>query len=150
MARRLRVLEGAAHGLRLLAVNTNNVSNSRHGGEWPAMQIAPTSTFRGFRPSNALQGELGERIDKLGTIFPRLVACRTVMELVHRHVRGNHFHVRIELSVPGRHIVVAHEARLRASGRSDADPEHKSAHLAVRDAFDIATRRLQERARRLE
>lgn len=109
------------------------------------MQIAPTTTFRGFRPAETIKTDIRERIDKLEQLCPSLIACRTVMELVHRHVRGNHFHVRIELSIPGEDIVVAHEAALLATGRREPDPQHKDAHLAVRDAFDIARRRLLER-----
>jgi Sigma 54 modulation protein / S30EA ribosomal protein len=112
------------------------------------MQIAPRTTFRGFRPSTAVRNDIRERIDRLGAVYPSLIRCRTIMELVHRHVRGNHFHVRIELSVPGETIVIAHEARLRAAGRREADPGHKDPHVAVRDAFGLARRRLQGRARR--
>jgi cold shock CspA family protein len=66
--------------------------------------------------------------------------------------------VRIDLTVPGEEIVVAHEASLHQTAQdvqtekltkeAEPDPERKHARVAIREAFDVARRRLQDFARR--
>ena len=122
------------------------------------MQLTPTITFRGIEPSAALEAEIRTRIDKLETYYHSIMGCRVLLELAQRHEAGNPYHVRIDLTVPGEEIVVAHEASLhatdqdihlaKATKQDEADPERKHALVAVRQAFDIARRRLQDYARR--
>lgn len=123
------------------------------------MQLIPTITFRGIDRSAALESAIEARIGRLETYCPSIMGCRVLVEFVQRHHRtGNRFHVRIDLTVPGEEIVVAHEANLRATARnvrtekttkgSEPDPERKHAYVAVREAFDIARRRLQDYVRR--
>jgi cold shock CspA family protein/ribosome-associated translation inhibitor RaiA len=123
------------------------------------MQLEPSITFRGIGPSEALDTDIRQRIHKLETYYGGIMGCRILVEFAQRHHEvGNRYHVRIDLTVPGEQIVVAHEASLRARVRDEAvlrarkafepDPERKHAHVAVRQAFDIARRRLQDYARR--
>jgi len=123
------------------------------------MQVTPTVTFRGFHPFPDLEAEVQRRIDRLTTYSRSIVACRVLVELAHRHHEsGNHFHVRIELTVPGDQIVVAHEHGLhatsqdtdteRATKQNETDRERQHALVAVRQAFDVARRRLQDSVRR--
>lgn len=123
------------------------------------MQLTPTITFRGIHPSAALEAEIRTHIDKLETYYSPIMGCEVLVEFAERHREtGNRYHVRIDLTVPGEEIVVAHEASLHATaqdieaeeGTKDAetDPERKHARVAVREAFDIARRQLQDYARR--
>lgn len=123
------------------------------------MQLPPTITFRGVTPSADLEAEIRARIDKLETYYRSIMGCRVLVELVERHHEaGNRYHVRIDLTVPGDEIVVAHEASLHATAQDvdvekatkedETDPERKHVRVAVREAFDIARRRLQDYARR--
>jgi len=123
------------------------------------MQLTPTITFRGIDPSAALEAEIRTRIDKLETYYHSIMGCHVLVELAQRHHEaGNRYHVRIDLTVPGEEIVVAHEASLhatdqdihlaKATKQDEADPERKHAFVAVREAFDIARRQLQDYARR--
>lgn len=123
------------------------------------MKLPPTVTFRGFSPSPALEDDIRKHVAKLETYFASIMGCRVLVELVQRHHRaGNRYHVRIDLTVPGDEIVVAHEASLRAAAQdlgtekitkaSELDGERKHARVAVREAFDVARRRLQDFARR--
>jgi cold shock CspA family protein/ribosome-associated translation inhibitor RaiA len=122
------------------------------------MQLTPTITFRGVDRTQALETEILRRVQKLDTYYPAIVGCRVAVELVQRHHEaGNRYHVRIDLTVPGEEIVVAHEAGLHATAQDlDADtlrkvaessPERKHVRVAIREAFDIARRRLQDYAR---
>ena len=123
------------------------------------MQLPPTITFRGIEPSAALEAEIRTRINKLETYYRSIVGCRVLVEFAQRHHEtGNRYHVRIDLTVPGEEIVVAHEAGLHATAQdvdaekatkeAETDPERKHARVAVRQAFDIARRRLQDYGRR--
>jgi cold shock CspA family protein len=87
------------------------------------------------------------------------MGCRVLVELADRHhASGSRYHVRIDLTVPGEEIVVAHEASLHATAQdvdaetatkvAEPDPERKHARVAVREAFGIARRRLQDHGRR--
>jgi cold shock CspA family protein/ribosome-associated translation inhibitor RaiA len=124
------------------------------------MQLTPTITFRGMDRSEALESEIRARIKKLDTYYRSIMGCRVLVELAQRHHEtGNHYHVRIDLTVPGEEIVVAHDASLHATAQDidiekarkadEPDPERKHARVAVRAAFDIARRRLQDYGRRL-
>ena len=72
----------------------------------------------------------------------RIVSCRVLIEAPHRHhQQGRLYRVRIEIGVPGEHIVV---------GRSpDEDSAHADPHVAVRDAFRAAKRQLEDHVGRL-
>jgi cold shock CspA family protein/ribosome-associated translation inhibitor RaiA len=123
------------------------------------MQLTPTITFRGMKGSDALDAAIRAHIDKLETYYPSIKGCRVLVEFLQRHQEtGNHYHVGIDLTVPGEEIVVAHEASLHATAqdieaekatkKAEPHPERKHAYVAVREAFDVARRRLQDYARR--
>jgi cold shock CspA family protein/ribosome-associated translation inhibitor RaiA len=123
------------------------------------MQLTPSITFRGIDHSAALEAEVRTHIGKLETYDRSIIGCHVLVELAQRHHEaGNRYHVRIDLTVPGELIVVAHDASLhatdqdihlaKATKQDETDPERKHAFVAVREAFDIARRRLQDYARR--
>ena len=123
------------------------------------MQLTPTITFRGIEPSAALEAEIRARIDKLQTYDDSIIGCRVLVERTQRHHQaGNRYHVRIDVTVPGKELVVAHEASLHAADQDihlakttkqdETDPERKHAFVAVGEAFDVARRQLQDYARR--
>ena len=127
------------------------------------METPVQITFRNLTPSEYLEAEIRERAARLDTYYERILECRVLVELPHRHHRrGNRFHVRIELKVPGEDIVVTQEpspgpaidnaetedVALALRKAEEAVPVHKYASVAVREAFDVARRRLQDYARR--
>lgn len=125
------------------------------------MQLTPIITFRGVERTEALEADVLERVRKLDTYHPSIMGCRVLIELMQRHHEaGNRYHVRIDLTVPGDEIVVTHEAgphataqdveteRLTKGAESESRPERKHARVAIREAFDIARRQLQDYARK--
>src|SRR5882762_5578129 len=92
-----------------------------------ASMILPCQlTFRDFPPSSALSDLIQKKADKLDEFFNSITSCRVVIEAPHRHHQhGRHYHVRIDLTVPGGELVV------------DRDPEsrkmHEDAYAAVED-----------------
>jgi hypothetical protein len=124
------------------------------------MTLIPTQvTFRGLRHLDALESDIRERAAWLEQFYPGIVRCRVLVEVPHRHrLDGRHFHVRIELTVPGGEpIVISHEPSLHGGlkhveegshhKRAEIDAEHQYAAVAVREAFDAARRRLEDFAR---
>lgn len=123
------------------------------------MLIAPQITFRGLPHDSRLEQDVLDRIARLEQFYRGIVSCRVLIELPHRHRRdGRHFHVTIELTVPGGDaIVITHEpsqhGRLKDTGgeehpkSSETDSVRRYERVAVHEAFDAARRRLQDFAR---
>ena len=99
-------------------------------------------TFRGLPPTPTLEARVRASVDELETLFDGIVSCRVSIETPHRHHhKGALYRVRVDLGVPGRHIVV---------GRSpDEHAAHADPYVAVRDAFRAVGRKLEDYARRL-
>lgn len=123
------------------------------------MQLTPIITFRGVERTPALEAEIAARLHKLETYHRSIMGCRVLIELVQRHREaGNHYHVRIDLTVPGEELVVTHDASSHATAKDiaqevttkagDLDAAHKHARVAIHEAFDVARRQLQDFARR--
>jgi cold shock CspA family protein/ribosome-associated translation inhibitor RaiA len=116
-------------------------------------------SFRNMKPSEAVADRVREEASKLETFYDNIMGCRVVIELPHKHRRkGDLYHVRIDLTVPGEEIVVRHEPSLEASLRrvdverrsksAEAHAAHKDIYVVIRDAFKEARRQLQDYARR--
>ena len=74
------------------------------------MQTPLQITFRGFPHSDAVEANIREKAQKLENFYPHITGCRVVVEAEHHHHhRGNLYHVRINLSVPQKELVISHE-----------------------------------------
>lgn len=123
------------------------------------MTLTPIITFRGMDRSDTLESEIHTRVRKLARYYGSIIGCHVLVEFAQRHHEiGNHYHVRLDLAVPGEDIVVAHDASLHATAQDteterarkadEPDPERKHARVAIHEAFDIARRQVQDYARR--
>ncbi|HEY5895538.1 MAG TPA: HPF/RaiA family ribosome-associated protein [Chthoniobacterales bacterium] len=111
------------------------------------------TTFRNMDRSEAVVARLQEEADKLDKYFDRITSCRVVVEAPHHHRRrGDSFHIRIELGVPGKDLVVAHEPTVthEEEGQRQKHLEiggpHQDVYVAIRDAFKAMQRQLQDYA----
>lgn len=105
------------------------------------MQVPLQVTFRDMEPSAAVEARVREEAAELEQFHDRITRCRVVVEMPHRHQhQGRLFAVRLDLSVPGRELVIGREP---AEGHA-----HEDVYVAIRDAFAAATRQLQDLARR--
>ena len=101
------------------------------------MQHELRIAFRNMDVSEALEQRIRVRVAELDQLCDRITACDVVLEMHHRHQsQGRLFHVRVDLALPGRTIVVRREP--------GAHHAHEDAHVAVRDAFDSARRQLED------
>lgn len=100
------------------------------------MQTPLQITFRDMDSSPALEAAIRQALDKLEEHCQRITSCKVVVQSPHKHqLHGRLFQVTVDLTVPGREIVVARSHEDRG--------EHEDAHLAVRDAFRAARRSLE-------
>lgn len=98
--------------------------------------------FRHMDPSPAVEARIREHVDRLERIYGRITSAQVAVEAPHRHNRqGRLFSVRLNLSTPGRPVVVTHEGRLNHA--------HEDLYVALRDAFDAAARQLDTHAEKL-
>jgi len=97
--------------------------------------------FRDMPRSEAVETKIREKAEKLERFSDDIVSCRVVVEPAHRNQhKGNLYHVRIDVMVPGNQLVVNRE--------SDINRAHEDVYVAVRDAFDAMRRQLEEYERR--
>lgn len=100
------------------------------------MQLPLQITARGFALTDSIEAAVREKADKLETFYDRIMGCRVIIEIPHRHHhKGCLYNVRIDMTVPGGELVVRREP-------------HVDLYVAIRDAFDAARRQLRDYASR--
>jgi Sigma 54 modulation protein / S30EA ribosomal protein len=123
------------------------------------MKLPLQITFRNMKSSAMIEEWIQAEAAKLEKFYGQITACRVAIELPHRHHKKvKPLHVRIDLTLPGKEIVIKREPALSPTLRKLAEhdtvgklhrlPPHHDLHLAIRDAFKTATRRIQDFARR--
>jgi ribosomal subunit interface protein len=105
------------------------------------MKLPLQVSFRHMDHSDAIKALVREKSAKLDDFSEHIMTCRVVIEPKGKHhLHGKLYEVRIDLTVPGEEIAVTREP--------DQHSEHEDIYVAVRDAFDVAGRRLEDYARR--
>ncbi len=99
------------------------------------MQTPLQITYRDIQQSDALDARIREKADKLEAFYPGIISCRVVVEERDRHRnQGKEFCVRLDLRIPQHEIAVNRD-------------HHEDVYVAVRDAFNAATRKIEELGR---
>ena len=116
-------------------------------------------TFRNMEPSKTVEGWIQEEAAKLDGFYNRIMACRVVVELPSSQRKGGSlYHVRIDLTVPGKELVVNRQPSLHSTIQQIDEPKtakhlevqtpHKEPRQAIDDAFKEMGRQLQDYAHR--
>jgi ribosome-associated translation inhibitor RaiA len=104
------------------------------------MAIGTTVAFQGMAPSAALRDEIVRHAERLTRFASRLQSCHvTVTRDEGRHRKGNHYLVRVRLTMPGRVF--------EAGDTAPADRRQEDPYLAAHDAFDALRRQLEDHLR---
>ncbi|QSA97187.1 HPF/RaiA family ribosome-associated protein [Methylococcus sp. EFPC2] len=104
------------------------------------MQVPLEIAFRGVEHSDAVEAKIREKTAKLEQFCDNIISCKVAVEADHHHQhQGNLYHVRIDLSVPNKHIVVSRDHHDKQA--------HEDVYVALRDAFDAVKRQLEEHVR---
>lgn len=105
------------------------------------MKLPLKIAFRHLDRSDALEAYIRERAEELDQFYSEIMHCEVLVEEDHKHhAQGNLFHVRVDVTVPGKELVVRREPH--------AHHAHEDAFVAVRDAFDAMRRQLEDYARK--
>lgn len=123
------------------------------------MELPTQITFRNMESSENVKEWIRSEADKLETFYQPIMGCRVAVEVPHRHRRkGAAYGVRIDLTLPGGEIVVkrapnlAHTLRqvreTAVTKQKELDSARKNLRIAINQAFQAASRRLQDYARR--
>ncbi len=107
--------------------------------EGTAMEVPLEINFHNLDKTEWAEADIRSRVVKLNKIYDRLTACRVSVEAPHRqHRTGNLFEVRIEMTVPGKTLMVDKEPHHAKEKYATAD-----LRVAIRDAFKAAERQLK-------
>jgi len=102
------------------------------------MQVPLEISFHNMDPSPAVEAKVRRKAKWLERYYGRITSCRVVIEAPHQHHhRGNRYHVKVFISLPGGH-------ELAASRDTDQGHAHEDIHVAIHDAFDVARRQVRE------
>jgi ribosomal subunit interface protein len=104
------------------------------------MQIPLQITFRGIPHSDAVEAKIREKASKLDRFHTHIMSCRVAVEAEHQsHHQGNQYHIRIDITTPRKEIVISREHHDKKA--------YEDIYVAIRDAFNAATRQLEDYAR---
>jgi cold shock CspA family protein len=105
------------------------------------MKLPLQITYRNMESSPSIAQAIHRHVARLETVYGRIMSCRVLVEAPHRHHRrGQLYHVRIDITVPGAELVV---------GRDPSQCEqHQDFYVALRDAFRAARRELKRHSER--
>lgn len=92
------------------------------------------TTTGGFSLSEAMEAEIREKAERLDHYHDGIMSCRVTVDAPARHHRVGSFNVRIDLTVPGKELVVDRQ-------------QQEDLQVAIREAFAAARRRLEDHAR---
>lgn len=93
-------------------------------------------TIRDLPVSAAVEAHIRKKAEKLNRFCDNISRCHIVVEFAQKNKqRGKLFNVRIDITVPGKELVVTH--------KRDED-----LYVCLRDAFNAVARRLEEHSRR--
>lgn len=100
------------------------------------MQTPLEIVFRHMTQSDAVEAKIRERAQELEKYYDQIMSCRVVVEPAHKHKhKGNLFQVRIDVTVPGKELVVTREP--------DANHAHEDVYVSIRDSFNAMRRQLK-------
>jgi ribosome-associated translation inhibitor RaiA len=121
------------------------------------MKFPVLITFRNLEPSPKVEEWVQKEAEKLETFYNRVMSCRVAVEIPHRHHRkGKQCHVRIDLTLPGKEVVIKREpaassrsrkTKSELAGKVAKTEPHHDLRLVIHDAFKAAGRCVQDYAR---
>lgn len=97
------------------------------------MKLELQVVFRDMPRSEAVEADIRRRAEKLDGFCDHIMSCRVTVEAPAKHKhQGKLYAAHVDLKVPGQEIF------------SSRHQEHEDVYVAIRDAFDVVRRRLEE------
>jgi cold shock CspA family protein len=106
------------------------------------VQVPLKITFQDIGHSDAIEARLREEAKKVEKLYDRITSMQVVVARPqHRHHKGDTFHIKLYLAIPGAaDIVITREPA--------ATGAHEDIYVTIRDAFKAARRQLQDLTRK--
>ena len=93
-------------------------------------------TCRNFKNTESIKYAVKSHAEKLENLFDSISRCHVIISEPHRRQsQGKKFHIEIELSVPGKRIVVSRE--------TEKGESHELFSVALKDAFKALEHQLE-------
>src|SRR4051812_22057395 len=106
------------------------------------MNLPLQITFHNMEPSTLVEDRVQREALELDKFCDAITSCRVVVDMPHRHHQtGNAYQVRVDITVPGEELAATNEP-------AEHDPRYQDVNVAIRDAFDVAARELEDYVRR--
>ena len=104
------------------------------------MTVPLQITFKGMTPSPELETRIRAKAARLERFEGDILRCHVTIDAPHHHHRQGRLHqVHVEVFVPRGDVLVTHE--------SPWDHAHEDPNVAIRDAFDVVVRQLEDHVR---
>ncbi len=103
------------------------------------MQVPLKINFHNLARSDAIEARVRQRVARLSKVGNNLVACRVTIEAPHKQPHRSTVGITIDVSTPGKEIVVKREQRHHES--------HGDAYAVIGVAFDALERQLEDQRR---
>ena len=105
------------------------------------MKLPLQISFHGIDHSDAVEERIKEKVAKLEQYCDRIVGCRVAVERHHSntsslHHKGEPFHIRIDVTVPGDELVVTRDPK--------DSHVNEDIFVALRDAFQAMERQVKD------
>lgn len=105
------------------------------------MQVPLEITFQNSDPSEAIKSEIERQAKRLEKFHERITSCHvTVTKSASRRRQGDLYSIRIRIAMP------QHKDILVTKDHGDV-PEHEHVMVAIRNAFGIAQRQIEDAVR---
>ena len=100
--------------------------------------------FHGIEKSDAIEQRVREKVAKLQKHFERMTSCRVGIEVPQRSTpqKPKVYQIKIEIGVPRRKALVVTHERIGSHANEELG-------LAIRDAFGVATRKVDSMAAKI-
>ena len=100
--------------------------------------------FHGIEKSDAIEQRVREKVAKLQKHFERMTSCRVGIEVPQRSTpqKPKVYQIKIEIGVPRRKALVVTHERIGSHANEELG-------LAIRDAFEVATRKVDSMAAKI-
>jgi ribosomal subunit interface protein len=99
------------------------------------MQVPLKINFHNMDGSDSIEARVRERVARLERLTDEIISCRVTIEAPHKQPHSSTVGITIDISVPGKEIVVKREQRHHES-RDDA-------YKVIGVAFDVAERQIE-------
>lgn len=94
-------------------------------------------SFRDIEHSDGIEQLIREKAGKISTKYDSITGIRAVVAMPHNHShKGKIAHVSLEIGLPGETVAITND--------NHDNTAHEDMYIAVKDAFDIAQRKVRK------